>query len=113
MRRYFEKMDDLGKPIRPAQIERMKANIAQIEEVMREIDGEAERIKNVGISDEVMHKRGTMTVWERIEYLVDPGTFCPLHTIFDPGREESGSTGVVDGPRQNRRQMVRADRIQQ
>ena len=32
MRPYFEKMDDLGKPLRPAQKERMKANIAQIEE---------------------------------------------------------------------------------
>ena len=29
--------------------------------------------------------------------MVDPGTFCPLHTIFDPDSEESGSTGVVDG----------------
>jgi glutaconyl-CoA decarboxylase subunit alpha len=34
---------------------------------------------------------------ERIEYLVDPGIFCPLHSIFDPENEESGSTGVVDG----------------
>jgi glutaconyl-CoA decarboxylase len=38
-----------------------------------------------------------MSVWQRIEYLVDPGTFCPLHSIFDPQSEESGSTGVVDG----------------
>ena len=32
-----------------------------------------------------------------VEYLVDPGTFRPLHTIYDPESEESGSTGVVDG----------------
>jgi glutaconyl-CoA decarboxylase len=38
-----------------------------------------------------------MTVWDRIDYVVDPGTYCPLHTIFDPENEESGSTGVVDG----------------
>ncbi|MEK7375121.1 MAG: carboxyl transferase domain-containing protein, partial [Thermodesulfobacteriota bacterium] len=97
MRPYFEKMDDLGKPLRPAQRERMKENIAQIEEVMAAVAAEAERIRNVGIPVEVVHKRGEMTVWERIEYLVDPGTFCPLHTLFDPESEESGSTGVVDG----------------
>ena len=97
MRPYFEKMDDLGKPLRPAQRERMKENIAQIEEVMAAVAAEAERIRNVGITVEVVHKRGEMTVWERIEYLVDPGTFCPLHTLFDPESEESGSTGVVDG----------------
>jgi len=97
MRPYFEKMDDFGKPLRPAQVRRMEKNITQIEEVMKGIDAEAERIKNVGIPDEKIHNRGQMTVWERIEYIVDPGTFSPLHTIFDPGHEESGSTGVVDG----------------
>ncbi len=97
MRPYFEKMDAFGKPLKPAQIERMKESALQAEEVMKEIDEEIERIKGVGIPEEKIHKRGQMTVWERIEYLVDPGTFCPLHTIFDPGHEESGHTGVIDG----------------
>lgn len=97
MKPYFEKMDDLGKPLRPAQVKRMEENITQIEEVMKGVDAEVERIKNVGIPVEKVHKRGQLTVWERIEYIVDPGTFSPLHTIFDPGHEESGSTGVVDG----------------
>jgi glutaconyl-CoA decarboxylase len=90
-------MDDIGKPLRPAQIERMQASVAQAESVMKEIDAEVERIKNFGIPAEKVHERGEMTVWDRIEYIVDPGTFCPLHTIFDPENEESGSTGVVDG----------------
>jgi len=97
MRPYFAKMDDIGKPLRLAQKERMKANVEQIETIMREIDAEVERIKNFGIPVDLVHKRGEMTVWERIEYVVDPGTFCPLHTIYDPENEESGSTGVVDG----------------
>ncbi len=97
MRPYFEKMDDLGKPLRPAQVERMKENRARIDEMMATIDAEAERIRNVGVPDEKLHKRGQMTVWDRIDYLVDEGTFCPLHTLFDPEREESGHTGVVDG----------------
>jgi len=97
MRPYFAKMDDIGKPLRPAQLERMQANAAQAESIMQEIDAEVERIKNFGIPAEKVHERGEMTVWDRIEYVVDPGTFCPLHTIFDPENEESGSTGVVDG----------------
>jgi glutaconyl-CoA decarboxylase len=90
-------MDDIGKPLRPAQLERMQANVAQAESIMKEIDAEVERIKNFGIPAEKVHERGEMTVWDRIAYIVDPGTFCPLHTIFDPENEESGSTGVVDG----------------
>jgi len=97
MRPYFERMDDIGKPLRPAQFERMQVNVVQAEAVMKKIDAEVERIKNVGIPAEKIRERGEMTVWDRIEYVVDPGTFCPLHTIFDPENEESGSTGVVDG----------------
>jgi glutaconyl-CoA decarboxylase len=97
MRPYFTKMDDLGKPLRPAQLERMRESAVQAESIMQEIDAEVERIKNFGIPAEKVHERGEMTVWDRIEYIVDPGTFCPLHTIFDPDNEESGSTGVVDG----------------
>jgi len=93
----YLKMDDFGKPLRESQIKRMEENVALAEEVMRGIDAEALRIKEVGIPVEKVHQRGDMTVWERIEYLADPGTFCPLHTIFDPEHEESGSTGVVDG----------------
>jgi glutaconyl-CoA decarboxylase len=97
MRPYFEKMDDFGKPLRPAQMERMKESAAQAEEVMRRIDEETQRIKSYGLPAEKVHQRGEMTIWERIEYVVDPGTFCPLHTIFDPENEESGSTNVFDG----------------
>jgi glutaconyl-CoA decarboxylase subunit alpha len=97
MRQYFEKMDDLGKPLSQQQIKGMQENLARIEEVMKRVDAEVERIKNFGVSFETLKQRGEMNVWERIEYLVDPGTFCPLHTIYDPENEESGSTGVVDG----------------
>ena len=81
MRPYFEKMYDLWKPLRPAQAERMQENVARAEAVMQEIDAEVERIKNFGIPAEKVHERGEITVWDRIEYIVDQGTFCPLHTI--------------------------------
>jgi glutaconyl-CoA decarboxylase len=36
-------------------------------------------------------------VWERLEYLIDPGTWCPLHTLFNPHFNEEGTTSVIDG----------------
>ena len=97
MKQYFEKMDPLGKPLSSEQIESMQDNCVKIEEIMRTIDAEVERIKNVGVPLSNLNERGEMSVWQRIEYLVDPGTFCPLHSIFDPGNDESGQTNVVDG----------------
>lgn len=97
MRRYFEQMDKIGRPLRPRQLEEMRENAAQIEEIMQEIEKEAARIRDFGVPTEELHKRGEMTVWERIDYLVEPGMFFPLHTIYDPENEESGQTNVVDG----------------
>ena len=37
MKQYFEKMDALGKALSPKQIESMKDNIEQAEEIMREL----------------------------------------------------------------------------
>lgn len=97
MRQYFEKMDDLGKPFKIDQFDQMNENAKQVEEAMQEIEREIERVKNAGIPAETVHKRGQMTVWDRIEYLVDPGHFYPLHTLYNPMENEEGMTGVIDG----------------
>jgi len=97
MRPYFQKMDDLGKPLKPFQIDAMAENRAQIEEVIKTLEAETARVKNAGLPAEKIRERGEMTVWDRIDYLVDPGTFCPLHTLYNPRSNEEGTTGVVDG----------------
>ena len=97
MRPYFENMDPLGKPLTPAQIEEMAENRAQIEAALKELEVEVNRVRNAGLPAEKIHERGEMTVWERIEYLIDPGTFCPLHTLYNPRDNEEGTTGVIDG----------------
>ena len=94
---YWKKMDDLGKPLKENVIKRMEENRRLITEVEAEIASEVERVKNAGLPAEVIRKRGQMTVWERIEYLVDAGTWSPLHTIYDPAENEEGTTGVIDG----------------
>ncbi len=97
MKQYFEKMDDLGKALKPKQIEKMKENVDQIEAVYADVAAAFEKAKNAGVPVEDVHKKGDMTVWERIEYIVDPGTFCPLHTLYNPEGNKEGVTGVIDG----------------
>ncbi|EHQ88216.1 acyl-CoA carboxylase subunit beta [Desulfosporosinus youngiae] len=93
MPRYFEKMDDLGKPLKKVNAK----NVDELLAVEAEIDAEAERIKNGGKPTEKVNASGEWTAWQRIEYLVEPGTWCPLHTIYDPAANEEGTTAVIDG----------------
>jgi glutaconyl-CoA decarboxylase len=97
MRPYFETMDALGKPLKAVEVEEMADNRAQIAAVVAGIEAEVARVKQAGLPAAKIRERGEMTVWDRIEYLVDPGTFCPLHTLYDPRGNEEGTTGVVDG----------------
>jgi len=92
MRPYFEKMQDWGKPVKEN-----KANVEAILQVEKEIAELVEQKKNAGISKETLNKRGEWTVHQRLEYILDPGTWAPLHILYDPMDEESGTTGVVDG----------------
>ena len=97
MRPYFEKMDDLGKPLKEKLLEKMAENREQIEAVMSEVAAEFERVKKAGLPAEKVHSRGQMTVWDRIEYVIDDGYFFPLHTLYNPRDNEEGMTGVIDG----------------
>jgi len=97
MKPYFAKMKDLGKPLTEAQIEQMKESKAEIDAVVADLEKEIERVKTTGMPAAKVRERGQMTVWDRIDYIVDPGTFCPLHTLYDPMENEEGMTGVIDG----------------
>jgi glutaconyl-CoA decarboxylase len=97
MKPYFEKMNDFGRPLTEKQIKTTEENVKQIKEVENKIAEAVEKVRKAGISAEEINKRGEKTVYQRLEYLLDPGTWCPLHTLFDPMDEESGTTGVVDG----------------
>ncbi|MBP8626730.1 MAG: hypothetical protein KBE27_07820 [Syntrophorhabdaceae bacterium] len=92
MRPYFEKMQDWGKPVKPN-----LANAEEIKKVEKEIEALIEQKKKAGLPQETLNKRGEWTVYQRLEYILDPGTWAPLHLLYDPMDEESGTTGVVDG----------------
>ncbi|NPV27947.1 MAG: glutaconyl-CoA decarboxylase subunit alpha [Firmicutes bacterium] len=97
LRPYFEKMPDIGKPLTDSEKRRKAANVAAVMEEMAKVAAAIEKVKNAGSSVDDIHKKGKMTVFERIEYLVDPGTWCPLHTLYDPAFNDEGTTGVIDG----------------
>jgi len=97
MRSYFEKMTEFGKPLTEGQIKQSQESVKEIKEVEKSLAAEVERVKKAGLPEEKLKARGEWTVYQRLEYLLDPGTWCPLHTLFDPMEEASGTTGVVDG----------------
>lgn len=97
MRPYFEKMPDFGRGLSDGWRKSNTENVTQIKEVENRVKAEIEKVKNAGMSTEKINERGEMTVWQRLAYLVDPGTWCPLHTIFNPTNNPEGTTNVIDG----------------
>ncbi|MEW6532825.1 MAG: carboxyl transferase domain-containing protein [Thermodesulfobacteriota bacterium] len=97
MRPYFEKMTPIGKALKESKIKQAAENVAQIKEVESLLAAEIEKVKNAGLPAKKINERGQLTVFQRLEKLIDPGTWCPLHTIFNPTGNEEGTTGVVDG----------------
>jgi len=97
MRPYFEKMADIGQPLGDKQIQRSRGNSKQIRQEEEKIARAVEQVKTVGIPQEKINARGQWTVWQRLEYLLDPGSWCPLHTLYNPMNNEEGTTNVFDG----------------
>ncbi|MBW2355653.1 MAG: glutaconyl-CoA decarboxylase subunit alpha, partial [Deltaproteobacteria bacterium] len=97
MRPYFEKMPDLGRALKKGEIKRTEDNVQTLKQAEAEVAQAVEAVRNAGFPTEKINARGQMTVWQRLEYLVDPGTWCPLHTLFNPLDNEEGTTNVIDG----------------
>jgi len=97
MKSYFKKMPDFGRGLSDGQKKSNTENVTQIKDVENQVKVEIEKVKNAGMSTEKINERGEMTVWQRLAYLVDPGTWCPLHTIFNPTDNPEGTTNVIDG----------------
>ncbi len=97
MRRYFSVMPVIGKKIFESTVKSMQENAKQIEEVVNNLKAQTEKAFNEGLPDEVLHKRGEKTAFERIEYLVDKGSFLPLNSLYNPENNKYGATGVING----------------
>ena len=97
MRPYFEKMAGFGKELKENRIIRTKESRAKLEVVEAEISAARKARQDAGIPAAKINERGMLTVWQRIEYLVDAGSWCPLHSLYNPEDNPEGATNVVDG----------------
>ena len=97
MHKYFKKMTLIGKELRENERGREESNALKIAQVEKEVAQAIEKRNLAGIPAEKLHKRGEKTAWERIELLVEPGTFLPLNSIYDPEFNQEGTTGVITG----------------
>ena len=94
---YFATMKRFGKALKPGRVKRTAASAGKLRAVEADIAEAAREVEAAGFPTEKINKRGWMTVYQRLEYLVDAGTWHPLHTLYNPLKNEEGTTNVVDG----------------
>ena len=97
MKPYFETMDSFGKALKAGRIKRAAASAEALHTVEAGVADAVTAVEEAGFPTEKINKRGWMTVYQRLEYLVDAGTWHPLHTLYNPSENEEGTTNVVDG----------------
>jgi glutaconyl-CoA decarboxylase len=97
MRPYFEKMPRFGRELKENRIARSKESRGKLETVEAEIAAARKARQDAGIPAAKINERGMLTVWQRLEYLVDAGTWQPLHSLYNPADNAEGATNVVDG----------------
>jgi glutaconyl-coA decarboxylase alpha subunit len=93
MHSYFQNMPKVGKAVTSSNAE----NRELFKEVEAQIHALIEEAVAYGRSDESLNKSGQMTAKQRIEELIDEGTWCPLNTIFNPEENPDGTTGILKG----------------
>lgn len=93
MPRYFQHMPTIGQPLTAAD----DANRAALQKVEDAIAQKRQAILDSGKPTAALNEKGQLCAMQRIEKLVDEGTFLPLNSLFNPYGNETGSTGVVKG----------------
>jgi len=93
MPRYFQNMPEIGKDL----VEVKEDNAAELKQVEKEVHEAIEAATQAGKSDEAVRATGQLTPMDRINDLVDPGTWFPLNSLYNPYDNADGSTCVITG----------------
>jgi glutaconyl-CoA decarboxylase len=90
-------MADFGKELKDREKQRGQENVRELQEAEQEIEQAKEAVKEFGHPTEKINQRGELTVWQRIDYLIDEGSWHPLHMLYNPADNPNCNTNVVDG----------------
>ena len=94
MPKYFQEMPTIGKPLVNVKAENAEA----LKEIEKDIHAKIEEILAKGITtEEKLNERGQLSAMQRINALVDVGTFCPLNSLFNPEDNKMGSANIING----------------
>ena len=93
MGHYFQKMPVVGSELTT----RDENNETAIREIEQDIHGSIAKVLEDGRTDESLNESGQLTPMQRISALIDPDTWCPLNSLFNPLDNKNGSTGIVKG----------------
>ena len=75
LRPYFEKMTEIGKELSEAEVKRGTKNLEAVAKQEALITAEEMRVHDAGIPGERVRYRGSMTIYDRLDYMVDEGTW--------------------------------------
>jgi glutaconyl-CoA decarboxylase len=92
MPNYFQNMPTVGSPVEDAN----ESNKAALRAVEEELAALAAQIQAAGRSDESLNESGQLTAMQRVNALIDEGTWCPLNSLFNPEDNDEG-TAIVKG----------------
>jgi glutaconyl-CoA decarboxylase len=90
-------MTTFGTAISEGQLKSTQENIGKLKAVEQDVAQAVQRVKEAGFPAEKINARGQLTVFQRLDYLVDKGTWNPLHTLFNPEDNPEGTNNVIDG----------------
>ena len=94
MPKYFQEMPTVGKELVNVNDE----NAKEIKAVEADIHESIEKALAAGITtEEKLNERGQLSAMQRINALIDEGTWCPLNSLYNPEGNKFGTTNILNG----------------
>ena len=93
MPRYFQQLPQAGKVLKKVD----EDNTAKLKAIEEEIHQLVKAAEDAGRSTESLNASGQLTALQRVEKLVEPGTWRPLNSLFNPEGNKNGSVSIVKG----------------
>lgn len=93
---YFEQMHVMGRALEQVKI-KDEDNERAIREIEKELQEAVKKAVAAGREEASLNASGQMTAMQRILELVEPDTWCPLNSLFNPEGNSHGTTGILKG----------------